>query len=182
MKSGIFVRSTIGSVGILLLGTVGALVGLPIIGQLMDAGDDTRNSTRTTVSSQYTEAYTWAVRSKLEDLNLHHRLRAISGTDGAINVIGQISSKEEKRWNSFREWYQARTGYPVLKDDVRVSEAARDLPEIKSVWLDQSPTVFFQDGSKGGIGERIADGWTIVYIDRTAVLIERDGATITLAY
>jgi len=126
--------------------------------------------------------FTWAVRVQLEDLKLNHLLRAETTADGSIRVYGNISDREVSRWTGFLQWYDTREGFPPLIRDVSRVGVDRDLPKIKSVWLDDEPTAFLTDGSIAKIGSEIAGGWKVVGIDANGVTIERDGSTVSLTY
>lgn len=128
------------------------------------------------------EAFAWTVRVKLEDLKLNHKLRALPTTDGSIRVFGNISDAELPRWTSFLQWYDTTSNFPPLIRDVSRAEMGTDLPQIKSVWLDNNPSVFFKDGIVGNVGSSIKGGWKIVDITDASVMIERDGAIISLTY
>jgi len=172
----------------------GAVVGIAdagsrVVGSLSHTIDQTSKrylGTSAGLSSggtnEINEAFAWTVRTKLEDLKLNHRLRAASTPDGSVRVYGSVSDKELPRWTSFLQWYDTTSGFPPLIRDVNRSDIDQNLPLIKSVWLDAKPTVFFKDGSVGGIGANIKDGWKIVDITNASVSIERDGAIISLTY
>lgn len=128
------------------------------------------------------KAYAWTVRTKLEDLKLNHRLRVSSTAEGSIRLSGTISDADVPAWTAFLRWYDTKPTFPSLIRDVKRTTIDRNLPEIKSVWLDQEPTVFLKDGTVAKIGSRLKDGWTIVSIDATDVKIERDGTIISLTY
>ena len=126
--------------------------------------------------------FTWAARVQLEDLKLNHLLRAETTADGSIRVYGNISDREVSRWTGFLQWYDTRQGFPPLIRDVNRVGVDRDLPKIKSVWLDDEPTAFLTDGSVAKIGSEISGGWKVVGIDENGVTIERDGSTVSLTY
>ncbi|MEM8651230.1 MAG: FHA domain-containing protein [Pseudomonadota bacterium] len=131
---------------------------------------------------QHTEAFAWTVRTRLEDLKLNHRLRVLSTSDGSIRVYGNISDAELPRWTAFLQWYDTTSDFPPLIRDVNRTTVDRNLPQIKSVWLDQEPTVFFKDGSVANIGTEIKDGWRVVNINSASIMLERDGAVVSLTY
>ena len=128
------------------------------------------------------EAFAWTVRVKLEDLQLNHKLRVNPTADGSIRVYGNISDQELPRWTSFLQWYDTTSNFPPLIRDVSRAEIGTNLPQIKSVWLDNNPSVFFKDGTVGNIGSSIKAGWKIVDINDASVMIERDGAIISLTF
>jgi len=136
----------------------------------------------TAPAKNHDEAFAWTVRVKLEDLQLNHKLRASSTADGSIRVYGNVSDKELPRWTSFLQWYDTTSNFPPLIRDVSRAKAGTNLPQIKSVWLDDNPSVFFKDGTVGSVGSNIKAGWKIVDITDANVMIERDGAIISLTY
>lgn len=136
----------------------------------------------TAPNQPHDQAFAWTVRVKLEDLKLNHKLRADSTNDGSIRVYGNISDKELPRWTSFLQWYDTTSNFPPLIRDVSRAKVGSNLPQIKSVWLDDNPSVFFKDGVVGSIGSSIKGGWKIVDINDGSVMIERDGAIISLTY
>ncbi len=133
-------------------------------------------------SQSIDEAFAWTVRVKLEDLKLNHKLRASPTADGSIRVYGNVSDAELPRWTSFLQWYDSTSNFPPLIRDVSRAKIGSNIPQIKSVWLDDNPSVFFKDGIVGSIGSNIKDGWKIVDINDASVMIERDGAVISLTY
>ncbi len=133
-------------------------------------------------SQPHDKAFAWTVRVKLEDLKLNHKLRVSPTADGSIRVYGNISDKELPRWTSFLQWYDTTSNFPPLIRDVSRAKMGTDLPQIKSVWLDDNPSVFFKDGIVGSLGSSIKGGWKIVNITDASVMIERDGAIISLTY
>ena len=132
--------------------------------------------------NQHTEAFAWTIRTRLEDLKLNHRLRVLPTGDGSIRVYGNISDAELPRWTAFLQWYDTTSDFPPLIRDVNRTSVDRNLPQIKSVWLDQKPTVFFKDGSVANIGSQIKDGWRVVDINAASIMLERDGAVVSLTY
>ncbi len=136
----------------------------------------------TAPSPSHDKAFAWTVRVKLEDLQLNHKLRVTPTSDGSIRVSGNVSDKELPRWTSFLQWYDTTSNFPPLIRDVSRAKMGTDLPQIKSVWLDDNPSVFFKDGIVGNVGSSIKGGWKIVDITDASVMIERDGSIISLTY
>ena len=132
--------------------------------------------------AKYTDAYIWTAKLKLEDLKLNHRLKINSNDANSIKIDGNISPQEVGRWEEFLNWYHGKEGFPMLTHSVNASAIEGNIPELKSVWFNNSPTAYFADGSFGKIGSVLNDGWKIVSIEAWAVFVERDGTTITLAY
>jgi len=133
-------------------------------------------------SASHDEAFAWTVRVKLEDLSINHKLRVATTADGSIRVSGNISDKELPRWTSFLQWYDTTTNFPPLIRDVSRTDVDQNLPKIKSVWLDDNPSVFFNNGVIGNIGSEIQNGWKIIEITDASVMIERDGTVISLTF
>lgn len=136
----------------------------------------------TSENQSHDRAYAWSVKVKLEDLGLNHKLRADTTNEGSIRVYGSISDKELPRWTNFLQWYDTKTSFPPLIRDVSRTDVDTNLPKIKSVWIDDKPSVFFKDGTVGNIGSSIKGGWKIVDITNSAVMIERDGSVVSLTY
>lgn len=133
-------------------------------------------------SIDHSKAFAWSVRVKLEDLQLNHKLRAEKTADNSIRVYGSISNKELPRWTNFLQWYDTKTNFPPLIRDVSRTDVDVNVPKIKSVWLDDNPSVFFKDGTVGSIGSNIKGGWKIVDITNASVMLERNGSVISLTY
>jgi len=133
-------------------------------------------------STGHDEAFAWTVRVKLEDLSLNHKLRVATTADGSIRVFGNISDKELPRWTNFLQWYDTTTNFPPLIRDVSRTDVDSNLPRIKSVWLDDNPSVFFNNGVIGNVGSEIQNGWKIIEITDASVMIERDGTVISLTF
>jgi len=134
------------------------------------------------VKPENLEAFAWTVRTRLEDLKLNHRLRVIPTQDGSLRVQGRVGDGDVARWTAFLRWYDANPGLPPLVRDVQRTRADHDLPGIKSVWLDDKPTVFFKDGTSAMVGARVHDGWLVVGINADGVMLQRDGTTLSLTY
>lgn len=128
------------------------------------------------------EPFIWTARLKVEDLKLHHRLTLQSDTQNRIEVLGKISPQEELQWNAFLTWYDTKEGFPKLVPQVTADAVSGNIPDLKSVWFHKDPVAYFQDGSFGGVGSVLQDGWEIKNIEPWAILIERDGAKISIAY
>jgi hypothetical protein len=167
------------------LGTV-AEAGSRVVNSVQHGIEKTSSSILGTVATAPTqdngEAFAWTVRVKLEDLQLNHKLRVSSTPDGSIRVFGNVSDKELPRWTSFLQWYDTKSNFPQLIRDVSRANVGTNIPQIKSVWLDDNPSVFFKDGTVGSVGSNLKAGWKIVSIDDASVMIERDGAIISLTY
>ncbi|MEO0327119.1 MAG: hypothetical protein AAF217_00835 [Pseudomonadota bacterium] len=128
------------------------------------------------------DAFAWTIRTKLEDLKLNHRLKVSSASAETIRIQGSISDAEVTSWNAFLRWYDTKQNFPQLIRDVSRTTLDRNLPEVKSVWLDDQPTAFLKDGTVATVGSSLPDGWKVVSIDATSVKIERDGTFISLTY
>lgn len=191
--------------GIRILAFVCILAMIPLayglaagfVGTVAEAGSRVANSVQTGIertssqllgtvatasTSDHGEAFAWTVRVKLEDLQLNHKLRVAQTADNSIRVYGSISDKELPRWTNFLQWYDTTSNFPPLIRDVNRTDVDQNLPRIKSVWLDDNPSVFFKNGTIGTVGSEIESGWKIVEITDASVMIERDGTLISLTY
>lgn len=167
------------------LGTV-AEAGSRVVSSVQHGIEKTSSTLIGTVATSpnqdHDQAFAWTVRVKLEDLQLNHKLRVSPTADGSIRVYGNVSDDELPRWTSFLQWYDTTSNFPPLIRDVSRAKVGTNLPQIKSVWLDDNPSVFFKDGTVGNVGSSLKAGWKIVSIDDASVMIERDGAIISLTY
>lgn len=128
------------------------------------------------------DPFVWTTRLKIEDIKLHHRLSVAARTDNRIEVSGRISPQEVDGWEKFLAWYDTKEGFPALHHTVTADAVSGNIPELKSVWFHDDPVAYFQDGTFGSAGSILQDGWTIKNIEAWAVLIERDGAMVSLSY
>ena len=128
------------------------------------------------------EALAWTVRTQLEDLGIGDRVSVIPNLNGELKVIGKLTDRDEPAWNSFLQWYATRTGYPQLLQNIELTNAPDDVPELNSIWLDDKPSVIFRSGSIGQVGSEIENGWIVVSISRSAVVLTRDGEYVTLTF
>ena len=81
-----------------------------------------------------------------------------------------------------KNWYLARQNFPRLDEEVQFVASAGPVPDVKSIWFGETPTAFFNDGTSGGIGETIGNGWTILRIEETGIVLERNGSVISIEY
>ena len=132
--------------------------------------------------AQLAEAYTWSVRTKIEQLGLERYLKAEAAEDGELMLWGKITKRAMPQYEQFKTWYASKKAFPELRERFQIVEEAALFPQIRSVWLGSKPTVHFDNGQVASIGSRIGDGWEVVSIDHLAVKIRRDGETLTLSY
>jgi len=177
-------RRILAGAGLIILGLVVVAI-TPLSLKLMPkAHTDTQNIVvvEKQAPAKYMDAFIWTAKLKLEDLKLNHRLKINSDDSSSMKIDGDISQQEVERWQEFLNWYDGKEGFPVLSHSINVSTIEGNIPELKSVWFNNRPTVYFTDGRFGTIGTIFDDGWKIVSIEAWAVFIERDGALITLSY
>lgn len=134
------------------------------------------------VTPRFMEAFVWTTKLKLEDLKLNHRLQVTTNDANDVVINGNISKQEAPNWQAFLGWYESKDGFPVLTHNVNTNATSGNIPELKSVWFDTKPTVYFTDGRSGNIGTSFEDGWKIINIEAWAVFVERNGNTVMLQY
>lgn len=130
--------------------------------------------------SNLTDKFVWAVKVKLEDLELAHKVTVSAMDNGSIKIRGTISDEDNVKWNSFLYWYDQRKGFPAAIRDVKRDTNSSNFPKVKSIWLEDPATVFFQDGTSATIGEKLWYDWVVVEITRTGIVLERDGSKLSL--
>ena len=123
-----------------------------------------------------------AAREALANAGLAHMIRLQPVGDSTLKADGIVPDSVAGEWTGFLQWYDGKRGFPPLVNAVSVSGDNQDLPSISTVWLGQTPLVEFTDGTRGQIGSVLEGGWRIVGIDRSAVSLERNGATISVTY
>lgn len=138
--------------------------------------------TQEPANKAYLDAYIWTAKLKLEDFKLNHRLQITATGQDQLQIIGDISTQEISNWKSFLKWYESKEGFPILNHTVNFNAITGNIPVLKSVWFDATPTAYFTDGSSGSIGTVLKNGWKIVGIEAWAIFVERNGTTITLSY
>lgn len=131
--------------------------------------------------AKLTEQFVWAVKIKLEDLKLSHKVTANAMDNGSIRIRGTIGDNDTANWNSFLYWYDQRKGFPTAVRDVKRDKQESDLPKVKSIWMEEPATAFFQDGTSATIGEKLWFDWVVVDITRAGVVLERDGSRLELS-
>lgn len=134
-------------------------------------------------SKSYMQAFEWAARVKLEDLGLHHSLKVTSTSDGQVLINGTLSSRHFGRYQIFKSWFKSKPNFPEIVDEVeRISDLSNAVPVLKSVWFKEPATAFFHDGSSGVVGQKVSDGWQILKISETEIIIQKHGNIISLDY
>lgn len=133
-------------------------------------------------ASEYLDAYVWTTRVRLDDLGLGRMLKVSSTEDGKILIKGTLLGAHAGRYSIFKGWFQSRTTYPPLIDEVEFLKLSGVFPKVVSVWLGDNPLVHLDNGKNARIGNTLGDGWKIVEIGRLAMMLERDGTVIELAY
>ncbi len=180
---------------VLVFSAIAAVIGvtLPAIANLKLGSDKAKSpvsieakapETRvgTLSTEKYLEAFAWVARGRLEDLGIHHSLTVNAAGPNHIEITGQITEQQSGRYEVFKSWFKKQENYPELRDKVEKVEVFGLLPGVKSVWLGEKLMAFFDDGSSGGIGERIGENWEIVDIDQAEIILQRDGTIIAMEY
>ena len=134
-------------------------------------------------TGSYIHAFEWAARVKLEELGIHHSLKVGSTADGKIEIRGKLSERLVGRYELFKSWYKSNPGFPEITDSVeRVSALHDAAPKLKSVWFKEPAKAFFDDGSSGVVGEKTSNGWQILKISETEIVMQKHGNIVSIDY
>ena len=181
---------------VMVVAAVSAVVGvtLPAIANLklqpaksekqLEASVETPSQTRIGALSEaeYLEAFVWVARGKLEDLGIHHTLSVKVSGPNHIEISGNIAESFSGRYELFKHWFNNRENFPELQDKVQKVEVFGAIPGVKSVWLGEKQLAFFDDGSSGGVGAMIGEGWEILKIDQLEIVLQREGTVVAVEY
>lgn len=121
------------------------------------------------------------LRAHLDALGLQSVATAVE-PDGAIEVKGEISPKEEPAWRDVSRWFDAKAkGRAVLVDSVRVVTLAPPLA-VRAVWTGRNPYVVDGDGERHFVGSVLATGWVVDAIESRQVVMRRGGQVVSVRY
>ncbi|MGI9350883.1 MAG: SctD/MshK family protein [Rhizobiaceae bacterium] len=167
--------------------TVSAIANLAIPSFLDSSPTDTKleqqdGSAGLITRKDYLESFAWAARIKLEDFSLQHSLTVTATNNGGLLVNGMVFQEHTDRYEHFKQWYLGRENFPPLQEDIQFVAAPTPVPELKSVWFGETAIAFFNDGSSGSIGETIGNGWKILKIEETGIVLEQDGSIVSMEY
>ena len=123
-----------------------------------------------------------AARQRLGELGLGPFVQLSAAADGSLQAAGEAPAQSKAAWTSFLSWYDSTGERPVLIRNATVSDGPPTYPKLASVWLNAPATVYFADGASARQGELGPDGWRVVGIAEAGVLIERNGAQVTLSF
>ena len=127
------------------------------------------------------EAIVGGLRSRLGEAGLAHLVEASAGSDGTVLVSGEIGEEHTASWRRVLRWYDSVPRAPGLVNAVRVGTPP-EMPAIASVWLMGEREVTLASGERLRVGDRARGGWTVVAIENDGVVLNRNGADVTLAF
>ncbi|MEL6736737.1 MAG: hypothetical protein AAFO98_12875, partial [Pseudomonadota bacterium] len=125
-------------------------------------------------------------RARLSDMLIEAGLEDVVTVDqldqSTIAVNGALPEREYNVWRTLREHFDSLPGQITVIDRVRVATALTSLPPVSYIRLSEPRSVQFVDGSSGEIGHRFDDGWTLVEIGETEMILRRNQETVRVRY
>jgi hypothetical protein len=102
--------------------------------------------------------------------------------DGTLSVAGILPPTLIKSWNTVRQKIDQVTGGKPIRSTVTANASLPSLPPFAAIRLDGSPHLILARGGHWGVGTAIGEGWTIMQIERTHMLVERGTEHIEIAF
>jgi hypothetical protein len=104
--------------------------------------------------------------------------------DGRISVSGTVPKDRSQGWANVQAWFDQTHGAKfMLASTVAVAgaEAAPHLA-LQAIWYGNRPYIITADGARYHEGAFIENGWSVKRIGEDALILGKDGATISLRY
>lgn len=108
----------------------------------------------------------------------------IQAGDGRIRVSGTVPKDKSQAWANVRAWFDQTHGAKLMLASavmVAGTEAAPRLA-LQAIWYGNRPYIITADGARYHEGAFIENGWSITRIGEKALVLGKDGATISLKY
>lgn len=102
--------------------------------------------------------------------------------DDTIKVHGTIPAQFYDDWRAVQIGFDdGMAGYQLIAS-VQLAPRLEDLPSIAAVRLDKTPQIVFIGGARAGIGEVVANGWTVTAIQSGKINLERGPETFEIRF
>ncbi|WP_284178530.1 hypothetical protein [Rhabdaerophilum sp. SD176] len=161
---------------------INALSGLSgLFASSVDGGQISRQVSPGPNAASVNEAQA-AFRDRLDKAGLGNEIQVEAGPSGTLVALGNVGAANVEKWRDLLKWYDSRPSSPLLVNNVTRTAQAKDVPQLRSVWVDVNPQVMLSSGQTARVGDTIAGGWRIEAIDQQAVVLSRDGRTTRLTY
>ncbi len=104
--------------------------------------------------------------------------------DGRISVSGTVPKDKSQAWANVRAWFDQTHGAKLMLTSAVTVAGAEAAPRLalQAIWFGNRPYVITADGARYHEGAFIENGWSIAEIGEEALILGKDGATISLKY
>ncbi len=97
----------------------------------------------------------------------------VAASDESITITGVIPESRWGTWIDFRRIYDQQSGARPLITDTLFEKDLPKLPPVALVRFSEPQEILFGDGSRGGQGTILANGWTIEAIHPDGLTVKR---------
>jgi hypothetical protein len=108
----------------------------------------------------------------------------IQAGEGRISVSGTVPKDKSQAWANVQTWFDQTHGAKLMLASavtVAGTEAAPRLA-LQAIWYGNRPYIITADGARYHEGAFVENGWSIKEIGEQALILGKDGATISLKY
>lgn len=115
-----------------------------------------------------------ALRAKLAELQLTPL--HIEGQGTYLRASGALTSEQRTRWEQALQWFDRTYGTThVLENAVTIQiEPAAPRVKIQAVWQGVAPYVIGEHGERLYPGAAMSDGWILLRIEKTQLVLKRN--------
>jgi hypothetical protein len=108
----------------------------------------------------------------------------IQAGDGRISVSGTVPEGKSQAWADVRAWFDRTHGTKLMLASAVMAAGTDAAPRLtlQAIWYGNRPYIITADGARYHEGAFIENGWSITKIGEEALILGKDGATISLKY
>jgi hypothetical protein len=109
---------------------------------------------------------------------------AINADDGRISVSGTVPKDRSHAWANVQAWFDQTHGAKFMLASAVTVAGAEAAPRLalQAIWYGNRPYIITADGARYHEGAFIENGWSVRQIGEDALILGKDGATISLKY
>ncbi|MBS3647176.1 hypothetical protein KEU06_00865 [Pseudaminobacter sp. 19-2017] len=104
--------------------------------------------------------------------------------DGRISVSGTVPKDRSQAWTNVQAWFDQTHGAKFMLSSDVVVAGAETAPRLalQAIWYGNRPYIITADGARYHEGAFIENGWSVKQIGGDALILVKNGATISLRY
>jgi hypothetical protein len=104
--------------------------------------------------------------------------------DGRIGVSGTVPKDRSQAWANVQTWFDQTHGAKFMLASTVAVAGAEAAPQLalQAIWYGNRPYIITADGARYHEGAFIENGWSVKRIGEDALILGKDGATISLRY